>query len=112
MAIVHQDFFHNEDDHCVPEGDCPKGFSQHDETGTCHPESTNIKCTQGFGEKQESCFKNVVIHVDEVHNHHSGDTIKVTQTVNNIAIAVNCGTPGLYPLADFHFFPQGNFLPF
>jgi len=35
----------NEDDHCRPDNDCPKGFKEHanDETGTCFPTKKLLK---------------------------------------------------------------------
>jgi len=50
-------FFLNDDENCVPDKKCPKGFEHHsdDETGTCHPVKVKVDCTKN--PKDSSCLQ-------------------------------------------------------
>jgi hypothetical protein len=50
-------FFLNDDENCVPDKKCPKGFEHHngDETGTCHPVKVKVDCTKNL--KDSSCLQ-------------------------------------------------------
>jgi hypothetical protein len=50
-------FFLNDDENCVPDKKCPKGFEHYsdDETGTCHPVKVKVDCTKN--PKDSSCLQ-------------------------------------------------------
>jgi hypothetical protein len=61
-------FFLNDDDHCVPDKPCPKGFEHHaqDETGTCYPvKKPSSSCPPGFHLQNGACTKDIVIPTNQ-----------------------------------------------
>jgi hypothetical protein len=67
-------FFLNDDNHCVPDKKCPKGFEHHneDETGTCYP-IPRIHCPNGFHQEGRVCVEN---H----HDSNGGNTKVIVKT--------------------------------
>jgi len=61
-------FLLNDDDHCVPDKPCPKGFEQHaeDESGTCYPvtiapgAATTIITTNSGGSHVTGCELDII----------------------------------------------------
>jgi hypothetical protein len=52
----------NEQDRCVPTGDCPEGYGRadEDETGTCFPEDDLVTCEDGSVRLPQYCRENQV----------------------------------------------------